>query len=391
MAADRGQLTLLMMLDLSAALDTVDHEILLTRLNQSFGLSNVALDWFHSYLHDRTQVVSSGGMLSDTSSMSCGVPQGSVLGPLLFVLYTVDILQIIDRNGLIGHMYADDTQNYLHFHPNEIDTAITKVQSCFSDLQSFMNNNKLVLNASKTEIIIFGSQHQLNKINVTSISLCGVQVAVSDKVRNLGVTFDSLLSFEQHSRQLSSSCFFQIRQLWSIRHCLSDASSKILVHAFVSSRLDYCNSLFLACPKSVLDRLQRIQNAAARLILRTKRYDSATPMLQQLHWLRIPERIEFKSCLTTYKSLNKLAPSYLADFSIPLSSISLRNDLRSVASGKLNVPKCKTVSYGDKSYPVAGPRQWNALPTELRNSHSINSFKRDLKTHLLKRSVHGLH
>ena len=162
------------------------------------------------------------------------------------------------------------------------------------------------------------------------------------------------------------------------------------VHAFVSSRLDYCNSLFLACPKSVLDRLQRIQNAAARLILRTKRYDSATPMLQQLHWLRIPERIEFKSCLTTYKSLNKLAPSYLADFSIPLSSISLRNDLRSVASRKLNVRKCKTVSYGDKSYPVAGPRQWNALPTELRNSHSIDIIKRDLKTHLFKRSVHGL-
>ena len=116
MAADRGQLTLLMMLDLSAAFDTVDHEIILTRLNKSFGLSDVALDCFRSYLQGRTQVVSSGGTLSNTSSMLCGVPQGSVLGPLLFVLlYTVDILLIIEKNGLFGHMYADDTQNYVHF------------------------------------------------------------------------------------------------------------------------------------------------------------------------------------------------------------------------------------------------------------------------------------
>ena len=92
-------------------------------------------------------------------------------------------------------MYADDTQNYVHFQPNEITTAITKVQNCFSDLQTWMSNNKLVLNASKTEIIIFGSQHQLKKINVTSISLSGVQVTISDKVRNLGVTFDSLFVF----------------------------------------------------------------------------------------------------------------------------------------------------------------------------------------------------
>jgi len=111
LAVDRGQLTLLMMLDLSAAFDTVDHEILLTRLNKSFGLSGTVLDWFRSYLEDRTQVVSCGGLLSNSSSMECGVPQGSVLGPILFVLYTVDILDIIETNGLTGHMYADDTQN----------------------------------------------------------------------------------------------------------------------------------------------------------------------------------------------------------------------------------------------------------------------------------------
>src|SRR5579872_3597180 len=232
------------------------------------------------------------------SSLACGVRQGSVLGPLLFLLYTVDILYIIEDNGLMGHTYADNTQDYLYLNPDEADIAVAKIQTCFSELQAWMDNNKLVLNAFKTEIIVFGSQHQLNKFNKTCITVGNVQVSISDNVRNLGVTFDSQLSFEKHSKQLFSSCFYQIRQLWSIRHCLSDTAAEILVHAFVSSRLDYCNCLFLSCTKSVLDRLQKVQNAAARIVLRTKRYDSTTPLLHQLHWLKIPQRIEFKSCLT---------------------------------------------------------------------------------------------
>ena len=114
--------------------------------------------------------------------------------------------------------------------------------------------------------------------------------------------------------------------------------------------------------------------------------DLATPMLHQLHWFKIPERIEFKSCLTTFKCLNDLAPPYLADFCIPLSTCSSRKNLRSAESGKLAVPKCRTVYYGDKSFPVAGPRLWNALPDALRHSQSPDSFKKNLKTYLFKRS-----
>jgi len=129
------------------------------------------------------------------------------------------------------------------------------------------------------------------------------------------------------------------------------------------------------------------QEKVYRLVLRAKRHDSATPMLQQLHWLKIPERIEFKSCLTTFKCLHDLAPLYLADFCTPLSSISLRKNLRSVESGMLSVPRSKTVFYGDKSFPVAGPRLWNSLPDNLRlHSQSIDSFKSQLKTYLFKRS-----
>ena len=156
----------------------------------------------------------------------------------------------------------------------------------------------------------------------------------------------------------------------------------------LSYHLDQTTAIvyFLSCTKSVLDRLQRVQNAAARLVLRAKRYDSATPMFYQLHWLKVPERIEFKSCLTTFKCLNNLAPSYLSDFCLPLSTNSTRMNLRSSESGKLFIPKCKTVYYGDKSFPVAGPRLWNDLPNTVRSSQSVDAFKRNLKTHLFMRS-----
>ena len=112
-------------------------------------------------------------------------------------------------------------------------------------------------------------------------------------------------------------------------------------------------------------------------------------MLQQLHWLKIPQRIEFKSCLTTFKCLNNVAPSYLADFCVPLSSISCKQDLHSVGSGALAVPKTRTVFYGDKSFPVAGPKLWNELPVALRvQAQSTECFKKELKTHLFKRSFH---
>ena len=181
------------------------------------------------------------------------------------------MLEIIAEHSLIGHAYADDTQTYEHCSVDDLPITFSHLQHCFSALFDWMNSNRLKLNADKTEVIIFGSRHKLSKVELNSITLNGVVVPLADSVRNLGVTLESDLSFTLHSKKLTSSCFFNIKQCWQIRNCLTQPACETLVHAFVTSRLDYCNAVLAGSNKSVLRSLQLIQNAAARLVTRSKK------------------------------------------------------------------------------------------------------------------------
>ena len=153
LAMDLGEVTSLILLDFSVAFDTVDHSILLTRLQNCFGLNGLSLYWFSSYLSLRTQAVSINDSISAFSILSCGVPQGSVLGPLLFTLYTTPLGSVISKNYLKYHMYADDTQLYISFTPTNSVLSLETRANTFNDILSWMNLNKLLLNPSKTEFL----------------------------------------------------------------------------------------------------------------------------------------------------------------------------------------------------------------------------------------------
>ena len=251
LAMDRGEVTSLILLDLSAAFDTVDHSILLTRLQNWFGLDGLSLNWFTSYLSSRSQAVSINDSISAFSILSCGVPQGSVLGPLLFTLYTTPLGSVISKNSLKYHLYADDTQLYISFTPTNSALSLETLTTTFTDILSWMNLNKLLLNPFKTEFLLIGTKQQRLKFsNLINLSLSNDIILVSSTARNLGFIFDSDMSFSDQINSVSKSCHFRIRDIRRIRHLLPLSAATALANSLVSSKLDYCNSLWHLTSKS---------------------------------------------------------------------------------------------------------------------------------------------
>ena len=380
-ASDKGLLSVLVLLDLSAAFDTVDHNILLRRLENDVGIKNSALNWFRSYLSDRLQFVHVIGQtlsrFSERERVSCGVPQGSVLGPILFNLYMLPLGNIIRKHNINFHCYADDTQLYLSIKANESD-QLAKLETCLRDIKSWMTHNFLMLNSNKTEVVIVGPKCLRENFPNVLIHLDDIVLNFSSDVRNLGVNFDQDLSFNSHIKSVSRTAFFHLRNIAKIRNFLSFKDAEKIIHAFVTSRLDYCNSLLSGCPNSSVRMLQLVQNAAARLLTRTGRREHISPVLASLHWLPIKFRIEFKILLITYKALHSQAPSYIEEL------IELYHPPRALRSEEAGLLVTRQVCKNSFSY--LAPLLWNNLPASVRGADTLSLFKSRLKTFLFEKA-----
>ena len=185
------------------------------------------------------------------------------------------------------------------------------------------------------------------------------------------------MSYEHQIQKICKSAFFHIRNLSRIRKCLNQKDIEILVHAFITSKLDNCNSLLTGLPQYLLDKVQRVQNAAARLVSRSQKYDSITPILKELHWLPVKQRINFKILLLTYKALNKLAPQYISDLLTPYKPA---RALRSSNKNLLQNTNFKLKTYGSRSFTHTAPKLWNQLPDTVKQAPSLAIFKSKLKT-----------
>ena len=249
-----------------------------------------------------------------------------------------------------------------------------------------MLNNGLKLNDDKTEFLIIGTSQQLGKLDNISIRVGDSDIHPVPIARNLGSWFDSRLSMATHITKICASSFYYIYNIRRIRKYLTRQSTETLVHAFVTSRLDYCNGILHGLPDFFLNKLQRVQNACARLIFKEQKFCHVTPLFYELHWLPIKYRIEFKILLITFKILNFLAPTYLSSLishRLP-SKYNLRN-----SSDKflLSYPHFKSkATLGDRSFTCAAPKLWNVLPFDIRSASTVSSFKAKLKTHLFRRA-----
>jgi len=223
----------------------------------------------------------------------------------------------------------------------------------------------------------------VDRITVRHVPVLSSSVQVVDSARDLGVVIDSHLTMADHVTAVCRAAYFHLRQLRLITRSLSVDAAMTLVQSFISCHLDYCNSLFSGITDSLLGRLQSVQNAAARLVTGTRRCDHITPVLRQLHWLPVRQRVDFKLALLVYKALHDATAAYLVD-DCQLVSHAGRRRLRSADIDTCCVPRTNT-RFGDRSFAAAGPRLWNSLPARIRQpDNDTGEFRRQLKSFLFK-------
>ena len=388
---EAGNVVALVLLDLSAAFDTIDHKILIQKLSKDFGISGNALAWFTDYLANRSFCVKVNQGFSDFLCLLFGVPQGSLLGPILFILYIKHLQRIAARYGLNIQLYADDSQLYIAFHPmkpEETEELKAKINDCLADIRNWMVENYMKLNESKTELLVIGKPLVLRDLDMDiSVKFGEVEVLPTeckgDNWKSLGVKLDQCLSMERQLNSVKQKCMWTLSNLQKIGRYFDRETKLMLVKQLVISKLDYCNALYVCLPMKYLKKLKSVLNFGIRFIYNIKDMDEdLQTYYKRAHILPIEQRIQFKICLLSYKVVYGIAPQYLSELlEVDSQSAFSKTRLKSDDNLRLKTTRPSKTRVGDRRFTNCAPDIWNSLPLEVRGLQNIETFKRHLKTH----------
>ena len=389
---NQGDLVILLLLDLSAAFDTIDHEILTQRLLDEFGISGSALDWMKDYLVGRSFFVKIDQKLSDAFCLLFGVPQGSLLGPILFILYIKTLEAIARKYGLRIHLYADDSQLFISLSPADTDEWIASkqaVEACLLEIREWMTSNFMKVNEKKTQLLLIGKKASLNSMSISVELNFGEVILLPTECKkdtwiSLGIKLDENFNMDRQINSVKQKCNWTLMNLRRISFYLDQDTKIMLVKQLVVSKLDYCNSLYMNLAKCRLRKLSSVLNSCIRYIYNiddTSLY--LIPYYSKSHILPMDMRIKFKVCLLVFKILNGQAPEYLCEL-VERDSLEgckntrLRPDHDSF---RLKVPKLPSSKIDNRRFSNYAPETWNSLPLTIRSSNDVSLFKKLLKTH----------
>ena len=374
---DEDKCTVMLFLDLSAAFDTIDIEKLIVILSEEIGLSGSALQWCKSFLTNRTQRVKISGEFSEEMIVKYGSVQGSVLGPKFFNIYARSQPKIFEECGFVTSSFADDSNGRKTFSICfQYNILKNEVENCINKIVHWSNLLCLKINPDKTEIILFHPKSQSHRVVIKGTFIGKECIRFSKEVKNVGVLLDEHLKFDKHINKIISQCYKLLKDIGRIRSVLTTEHTEMLVHPVITTRLDYCNSLLINTSKKNIFKLQKVQNAAARLVVRGKKRQSISATIDKLHWLRVESRIIFKILLITYKSITGQCSKNL--------QLSYKHHNCRPDDYLLLETKGARTKYGKRTFEYAAPRLWNALPLDVRTEGDLEKFKKLVKTLLFK-------
>ena len=369
---EEGKLTGMILIDLQKAFDTIDHEILLLKMKY-LGFAESTINWFRSYLTDRTFIVHLNGNFSNPGNLICGVPQGSILGPLLFLLYVNDMPQSVSCELLL---YADDS--CLLFADRNFDNIESNLNMNFNLLCDWFVDNKLSihLGEDKTKSILFGTKRKLKRLRELDIRYGDVKIKQHPHVKYLGCILDSSCSGESMALHALTKINGKLKFLYRKQSFLSTYLRRLLCNAIIQPHFDFaCLAWYPCLNNNFKKKIQVAQNKCIRFCLNLgNRVHIGTKQFEAINWLPTKERFEQSACVAIFNFFAGAAPVYVSEMFLPIQ----QSHITRRSQNKLWIPNQKTNrGLGNISY--VGPRLWNSFPNSLKCSESVNKFKHKSK------------
>ena len=368
---DNGNLNCVVFLDVKKAFDSINHEILLNKMHEYFGISDTQLKWFESYLINREQQCMVNGQISSPKNITCGIPQGSILGPLLFLLYINDMPKSLKY--VTPSMYADDTEIYASSKHG--DELVANLNCDLENVRKWMVQNRLQIHPTKTKYMYIGSSYNIkNNISSNPILINNISVPRTENYTCLGVSLDERLTWEKHIDTICAKVGAGIGVMRRMKPFVPQETLKLIYEALVQPYFNYCSPLWDNCGIGLKDKLQKFQNRAARVITGSTYDIRSIDVLNTLGWKTLDQKRNYTKSMFMYKIINDhAAPNLRHSFRLYNEGDTI-HDLRNHVTD-LVLPKPKR-EFGKRSFKYNGAIHWNSLPYEAKNAKSISTFKR---------------